>query len=169
MTALKSHLPRREILHDFLGAAADGVDLDLAVDALDLDAAHEAGAAENLHGLGGAERHGLGRLVLHHADLGHRALALPEPPRQHFQHRLRGRDLLRHVDQLVTDHLVLRDRFAKGLALLGVVDGVLDADAGIGGAARRHAHALTVEILHDDLEALTFLADQVFAPYPAFV
>jgi len=32
------HLAAGQILHDFLGAAADGVDLDLAVDALDLDA-----------------------------------------------------------------------------------------------------------------------------------
>jgi len=72
------HLPAGEILHDLLGAAADGVDLDLAVDALDLDAAHEAGAAENLHRLGGAERHGLRGLVLQHADFRHRAFALIE-------------------------------------------------------------------------------------------
>src|SRR6266850_2470879 len=104
MTALKPHLPRSEILHDLLGAAADGVDLYFAVDALDLDAAHEAGAAEDLHGLAGAERHGLGRLVLHHADFGDRALALPEPPRQQFQHRLRSGNALRHVDQLVADY-----------------------------------------------------------------
>src|SRR6476659_9964969 len=84
------HLPARKILHDLLGAAADGVDLYFAVDALDLDAAHEAGAAENLHGLAGAERHGLRRLVLHHADFSDRAFALPEPPCQQFQHRLRG-------------------------------------------------------------------------------
>jgi hypothetical protein len=57
---------------------------------------------------------------------------LPEPPRQHFQHRLRRRDLLRHVDQLVTDHLVLRDRLAERLAFLGIGDRVLDADAGVG-------------------------------------
>jgi hypothetical protein len=43
------HLPTRQVLHDFLAAAADRIDLDLAVDALDLDAAHVAGAAENLH------------------------------------------------------------------------------------------------------------------------
>src|SRR5258705_7946342 len=129
------HLAAREILHDLLGAAADGVDLDLAVDALDLDAAHETGAAEDLHGLGGAERHGLGRLVLHHADFGDRALALPEPPRQYLQHRLRRRDLLRHVDQLVTDHLVLCDRLAEGLAFPGIGDRFLDTDTGIGRAA----------------------------------
>src|SRR5207302_825963 len=43
-----------------------------------------------------------------------------------------------------------------------------DADAGIGRAACRHAHALAVEIAHDDLETLALLADQVFAPYAAF-
>src|SRR4029079_3449934 len=53
------HLPRREILHDLLGPAADRIDLHFTVDALDLDAAHKTGAAKNLHGLGGAERHGL--------------------------------------------------------------------------------------------------------------
>src|SRR5204862_7403778 len=153
MTAAPSqpHLPAGEILHDLLGAAADGVDLDLAVDALDLDAAHEAGAAKDLHGFAGAECHGLGGLIFHHADFGDRALALPEPPRQHFQHRLRRRDLLRHVDQLVADHLVLRDRFAKSLALLGVGNRLLDADAGVSRATRGHAHALAVEIVHDDL------------------
>src|SRR5882757_10896103 len=72
------HLPAGEILHDLLGAAADGVDLDLAIDPLDLDAAHKTGAAENLHGFGGAERHGLGCLILHHTDLGDGILALPE-------------------------------------------------------------------------------------------
>src|SRR3954467_10773453 len=112
----QSHLPGGEGLHDLLPAAADGVDLDLAIDPLDLDAAHETGAAENLHRLGGAERHGLGRLVLQHADFSDRPFALPEPPRQHFQHRLRRGDLLRHIDYLVADHLVLCDRLAKGLA-----------------------------------------------------
>src|SRR6202035_5603311 len=75
-TRSQSHLPAGQVLHDFLGAAADRVDLDLAVDALDLDAAHIAGAAENLHCLGGAERHRLGRLVFQHADFGDRIFAL---------------------------------------------------------------------------------------------
>src|SRR5205807_7742490 len=72
------HLPAGEVLHDLLAAAADGVDLDLAVDALDPNAAHKTGAAENLHRFGGAERHGLRGLVLQHADLGDRTLALIE-------------------------------------------------------------------------------------------
>src|SRR5262245_38460405 len=153
MTATPSqpHLPAGEILHDFFRAAADGVDLDLAVDALDLDAAHEAGAAKDLHRLRGAERHGLRRHVLHHADFGDGIFALPEPPGQKLQHRLAGRHTLRHVDDLVADHLVLGDRLAKGLALLGIGDGLVDTDARVGSAARRHADALAVEILHDDL------------------
>src|SRR5581483_863912 len=53
-------------------------------------------------------------------------------------------DALRHVDQLVADHLMLRDRLAESLALPGVGNRVLDADAGIGSAACRHAHALAV-------------------------
>jgi hypothetical protein len=61
--------------HDLLAAATDGIDLDLAVDAFDPYAAHKTGAAENLHGFRRAERHGLRRLVLQHADLGDRAFA----------------------------------------------------------------------------------------------
>src|SRR5205085_1961301 len=95
-----------------------GSDLDLATDPFHSDAAHKAGAAENLHRLGGAERHGLRGLVLQHADLGDRAFAMIEPPRQHFQHRLRGGDALRHVDQLVPDDLMLRQRLAEGVPLL---------------------------------------------------
>src|SRR5450755_595869 len=76
------HLPAGQILHDFLGAAADGVDLDLAIDTLNLDAAHVAGAAKDLHRLRGAERHGLRGLVLHHADFGDGVFAPFEPPRQ---------------------------------------------------------------------------------------
>src|SRR6185437_4403106 len=162
MTALKPHLPRSEILHDFLGAAADRIDLDLAVDALDLDAAHEAGAAKDLHCFRRAIRHGLRRLIFHHADLGDRAFALYEPPCQHFQHGLRGRNALRHVYDLVADHLMLRDRLAECLTFLGIGDRFIDADAGIGGAACSHAHALAIEIEHDLPEALPLLADQVF-------
>src|SRR5262245_37965297 len=55
--ASQPHLPAGEVLHDFLGAAADRIDLDLAVDALDFDTAHETSAAENLYRLRGAERH----------------------------------------------------------------------------------------------------------------
>src|SRR5919109_819818 len=50
------------------------------------------------------------------------------------------------------------DWLAKGLALLGVGNGFIEADPGIGGAARRHADALAVEVHHDDLEAVAFLA-----------
>ena len=143
-----------EVLHDLLGAAADRVHLHLAVDALDLDAAHVARAAEDLHRLVGAERHRLRRLVLQHADFGDRAFALLEPPRQHFQHRLRRRDALRHVDQLVADHLMLRQRLAEGLALLGVGDRLVEADLREAAGAGRHAQPLAVEVAHDDLEAL---------------
>lgn len=172
MTAVwpsQPHLPARQILHDFLAAAADGVDLDLAVDALDPDAAHVAGAAENLHRFGGAERHGLGRLVLQHADLGDRTFALIEPPRQHFKHRLRRRDLLRHVDQLVPDHLMLRQRFSKRVPLLGVFHRVFEADPRRRGAAGRHGQPLAVEIVHDDLEAAALLAEQIAGWHAAIV
>src|SRR5690349_13212658 len=59
----QSHLPGREVFHDFLAAAADGVDLDLAINPLLSNAAHKTGTSEDLHRFGSAERHGLRGLV----------------------------------------------------------------------------------------------------------
>src|SRR6185437_7874624 len=85
---LEAHLSRREVLHDLDRAAADRHDLGLAIDALDLGAAQVAGTTEDLHRLVGAELQGRRREVLEHADLGHRLLALPDPPGQQFERRL---------------------------------------------------------------------------------
>src|SRR5436190_8462976 len=123
----QSHLPAGQILHDLLASAANRIDLDVAIDALNLDPAHIPCAAKNLHCFGGTERHGLGRLIFQHAYLGYRTFALIEPPRQHFQHRLRRCDPLRHIHQFVADHLMLRQRFSKGMALLGVFYRFLEA------------------------------------------
>src|SRR5260370_6581735 len=69
---LKTHLPRREILHDLDRAAADRHHLGLAIDALDLGAAQVARAAEHLHRLVGENSRVEGRAVFQHADLGDR-------------------------------------------------------------------------------------------------
>src|SRR5580658_1175938 len=89
---LEPQLPRGEVAHDFFGAAADGVDADLAVDALDLGAAHEAGAAEDLHRFARTELHGERRLVLEHADIGHRIFTPIDAPGGALEIGLRGID-----------------------------------------------------------------------------
>ena len=57
----QAHLPGGEVAHDFLGPAADGLDLDLAVKPFNRIAAQIPGAAQDLHGFGTDELHGLGR------------------------------------------------------------------------------------------------------------
>jgi hypothetical protein len=69
-----------------------------------------------------------------------------QPPCQHFQHRLRRRDLLRHVNQLVPNHLMLRQGFSKGVTLLGVFGRVVEAHACSGDTARRHGQALALKL-----------------------
>src|SRR5882672_2139868 len=85
--ASKTHLPRGEVLHDLDRAAADRHHLGLAIDALDLGAAQVARTAEHLHRLVGTELQGRGREVFQHADLGHRLLALSDPPGQKLERR----------------------------------------------------------------------------------
>ena len=138
-----------------------GVDLHLAIDALDLRAAHETHAAVDLHGFGRAEGHGLRRLVLQHGDLGRRAFAVLHAPRQQFQIGLRRVHAHRHVDDLVTDHLLVGEPPAERLALPRPRDRFVDTDLRERRAGGRHAEALGIEVEHDIAKALVLLADQV--------
>src|SRR3982750_3836707 len=118
--ASELELARRQLLHDLLAAAADHHHLDLAVDALALRAAHEAHRAEDLHRLVGAELHRPGRVVLEQAELGD-AFAVERAGVVAVDHRfdpgMRAEDAHLHVDELVTDRLVLDERLAEGLPL----------------------------------------------------
>src|SRR6266851_2146545 len=167
--ALKTHLARREILHDLDRAAADRHHLGLAIDALDLGAAQVARAAEHLHRLVGAEFQGRSREVLQHADLGDRLLALADPPGQELQRRADGVDAHRHVDQAMAYDLVGDQRFSEGMALAGIGDRLVEADLGIAAGAGRHAEPLLVEVQHDADEAFVLLADQVVDRHPHIV
>ena len=89
---LQPHLPHRQVAHDFLGAAADGDDLDLAVHALDDISAQIAGAAEDLHGLAAHEFQRLGRMELGLGDFRHRHPVLVDRPADPVQQRLDGVD-----------------------------------------------------------------------------
>src|SRR5262245_13485754 len=120
MIASPPELPGRQVLHDLLGTAADGVDLHLAVDALHPAATHEAGAAEDLDCLRRTQRQRLGGLVLEHAQLGHYGVAAISAPGDQLDHRLSRLDALEHVDQLVADHLPIDERLPEGLAQLGI-------------------------------------------------
>ncbi len=92
-----------------------------------------------------------------------------EPPRQHFKHRLRRGHPLRHVDQLVPDHLMLRQRLAEGVPLPGIFHRLVETDPRRRDAAGRHRQPLAVEIVHDDLEASALLAEQVTSGNAAIV
>ncbi len=55
--ALKPHLARGEVVHDFFRTAADRHHAHFAIDAFGAAAADKSGAAENLHRFAGAEFH----------------------------------------------------------------------------------------------------------------
>lgn len=70
-------------------------------------------------------------------------------------------NLTSHVSELHADDGVLNELLAKGAALVGVLDGLLVADAGEAQALNDDADTLVVEVGHDDTEALVLLAEQV--------
>ena len=66
-----------------------------------------------------------------------------------------------HVGELGADDRVVDEALAEGLALEGVLHGLLDADAGEAHALDDDAPALVVEVVHDALKALVLDADNV--------
>src|SRR3954470_2148608 len=98
----------------------------VAVDALDLVLLGVAVAAVDAQRLLGAEAAGLAREQLGHAGLEVRALAGVLQARGLDRQHPRGLELRGHVGELELDHLVLGDRLAERLALLGVADRQLE-------------------------------------------
>src|SRR4029453_124863 len=167
--------PRRRRLHwepfqqpagdeeslDLVRAFAHGEKLRVAEVALHgqlLDVAH---AAVDLHGLAGAELGGLRGEELGHAGLEGAAPACRLERGRLVGQELRGLDARGHLGELGLDELVLRDGLAKGLALLGVADGVLEGRPGETHTARRHIDAPALQGTHDHREACVLLAEQV--------
>ena len=155
-------MPRRQFLHDFLGTAADHVDLDLAVDPFGVRAAHVPHPAEQLHRRVRAVSHGPRRDVLQHAHRGNHGRVARRgsvDPRRHvLEHRARGLDRGAHVDQAVPDHLVVGKTRAERATLARPAERFLVADPGEPDGAGRQREPLAVEVLHHGPEALAFLS-----------
>ena len=163
-------LPNTQIQHNLLGATRDGIGPHIPIQPLDLRPLPTPTirqAAKDLAGLPGTEFKGDGRLGLQAgnrtAELQHRFglmhdLALID---QVLEPVIRGLDLAGHVRELEADDGVIDEFLAEGLALVRVLDALLVADAGEADALDDDADALVVEVRHDDLEALVFLAEEV--------
>ena len=69
-----------------------------------------------------------------------------------FHPVIRGLDLASHVGELETDDGVVDEFLAEGFSLVGIFDGFLVADPGEANALDDDAHALVIEICHDDCD-----------------
>ena len=103
----------------------------------------------------------LGRQQLGLRDLSHGILALVPLLRRLVDEGLDRRDLRPHVDELVLDHLKVRDRLAERLALQGVILRVLEHPVRPRDRTGGGDHPLPLQLPHQVLESLAFLADQV--------
>ena len=79
-------------------------------------------------------------------------------PRRLDHHRVGGLDLGRHLRETEQDRLVLRDRLAERLALLGVGDAELEGPVGDAARPRRDVDAAHLDAVHHLVEALARLA-----------
>src|SRR3954447_11057305 len=139
---------------DLARALADQQQRRVAVDALDLVLLGVAVAAVDAQGLLGAEAAGLRGEELGHARLEVRALAGVLHARGADGEHPRGLELGGHVGELELDHLVLGDRLAERLALLGVLDRQLEGALGQADAAGGDVDAADLERVHHLREAL---------------
>ena len=137
---------------------ADPVEAHVAPDALDAVLLHVAGAAVDLDALVGDLDGDARGVQLGHRDLAHGVLAVLEAPGRRVDHLARRLDLRRHLGELVADDLEVADRAAERVALLGVLERLLEAPLGAGDAARRADQPLALELPHDVVEALALLA-----------
>mmetsp|Transcript_783 Transcript_783/g.2637 ORF Transcript_783/g.2637 Transcript_783/m.2637 type:complete len:310 (-) Transcript_783:135-1064(-) len=74
---------------------------------------------------------------------------------------MRGLHHAGHLGNLPADHWVLHEGLAEGLALVGELQGLFEADTAEAVGHGTDREALMVEVLHDVLEALVLLAEQV--------
>ena len=112
---------------DLVGPAPDAEDPRVAVVHLHLSPLHVARAAVDLDGLLRGVRRGVDPEPLGVQRLDERLLAGVVPARDLAGVDPRGLDLAVQLDQLVAHGLPLDQRLAERLALLGVVDGQLEA------------------------------------------
>src|SRR4051794_14483099 len=151
--------PPDDIEHDLVRAGADAVEPQVAPGALDAVLLHVAGAAVDLDALvGDVDRNPRG-VQLRHRDLAHGVLAVVEAPSRRVDHLASALDLRRHLRELVADDLGLADRAPERLALLRVLERLLEHPLGAGDAARGADQALALELPHDVVEALAELAE----------
>src|SRR5207253_4309161 len=150
-----------DLLHDLVGPCAYPRQPGIAPCPLDWKLAHVAVAAEDLDRVVCHLARDLGRQQLGLRDLSYGILALVPLPRSLVDEGLDRGDLRPHVDELVLDHLKVRDRLAERLALQGVVLRVLEHPVRPGDRTGGGDHSLALQLPHEVLESLAFLADQV--------
>jgi hypothetical protein len=170
-------LSNTQIEHDLLATARDGISSDIAVQPLDLfivsDQSYGLGTESYLRALPpttiAQPPKDLTRLPGTELKRHSRLRLQPSNGAAELQHRLRlvhdlalvddalqpvvgGLDLARHMCELQADDRVVDEFLAEGLALVGVLDGLLVADAGEADALDDDAHAFVIEVRHDDCE-----------------
>ena len=129
--------------------AFDGVQSRVACAAMDL----QAFAADTLGHLRGKE--------LHHRRFLVAALASVDLLADEIHELPRGLDLGRHVGDLETDRLKVRDRVAELLAVVGVLDRIVERALGKADGTRRGMGAGGLQTRGGVVEGMAFLADQV--------
>src|SRR3954453_14963576 len=146
--------PADHVEHDLVRTRADSVQGEIAPRAFDSVLLHVAGAAVYLDALvGDVDRDACGG-QLRHRDLPPRILPVAEPPGRRIDHLARALDLRRHLRELVADDLELADRAAERLALLRVLQRLVEHPLRPRHATRGADQPLALELPHDVVEAL---------------
>src|SRR5215210_1080848 len=153
LVALEQLLPDHHAL-DLGRALADQEQGSVAVEPLDLVLLGVAVAAVDAERLLHDLLARLGGEQLGHAGLEVGALARVLHARGLQGEQSRGLDLGGHVGELELDRLVLRDRLAEGLALLGVAQRQLERALRDAHSAGGHVHPPDLERIHHLREAL---------------
>src|SRR5215212_1439687 len=156
--SLEAVRPPDHVEHDLVGARADAVEAQVAPGALDAVLLHVARAAVDLDALVGDLDGDARGVQLRHRDLAHRILAVREPPGRRVGELPRALDLRRHLGELVADDLELADRAPERLALLRVLERLVEYALGARHAPRGADQPLALELPHDVVEALADLA-----------
>src|SRR5450759_328439 len=148
------------LLHDLVGAAAYRHQPDVAVRAGDIVLFHEAVAAVDLQaGIDHFARHPRAE-QLGHRDFLDRVLAVHVEPERVVGERAPGLDLGLHVREVVGDDLEVGYRLAERLALLRVLEGLVEGLLRPADRAERERQPLPGEHAHDLVETAVELAEQ---------